>query len=288
MYCARANKLRVFNNMSALTRPRLRGGRAINLQRRSSKRRRVDVKYEDEGSSRDSQMDKVWKPDDWRAQFDNIVAMRRERDAPVDKMGAEKQAGADLSPKVSRFHVLVSLMLSSQTKDQVTDAAMTNLRDRGLTIENILTMEESEIGDLIYPVGFWKRKAQYLKKTCAILRDQYDSDIPRTVKELCQLPGVGPKMAHLTMNIAWKEPCGIGVDTHVHRISNRLGWVKSPTTTPEQTRVELESWLPRKHWIEINLLLVGFGQQTCLPVSPKCRQCLNNSTCPFGRKETKR
>ena len=100
MYCARANKLRVFNNMSALTRPRLRGGRAINLQRRSSKRRRVDVKYEDEGSSRDSQMDKVWKPDDWRAQFDNIVAMRRERDAPVDKMGAEKQAGADLSPKV--------------------------------------------------------------------------------------------------------------------------------------------------------------------------------------------
>jgi endonuclease-3 len=127
-----------------------------------------------------------------------------------------------------------------------------------------------------------------LKKTCQVLKDQYDGDIPKTVKELCQLPGVGPKMAHLTMNIAWKEVSGIGVDTHVHRISNRLGWVKKATKNPEETRVELESWLPREHWIEVNLLLVGFGQQTCLPVSPRCQQCLNNKLCPFGVKELQR
>ena len=89
-----------------------------------------------------------------------------------------------------------------------------------------------------------KRKAQYLKKTAQILKDKYGGDIPNSVKELCDLPGVGPKMAYLTMTAAWNKCVGIGVDTHVHRISNRLGWTRRTTKEPEQTRKELEDWLP--------------------------------------------
>lgn len=92
--------------------------------------------------------------------------------------------------------------------------------------------------------------------------------------------GVGPKMAHIVMRVAWGIVTGIGVDTHVHRIANRLKWVKKPTKTPEETRVSLESWLPFELWWEVNELLVGFGQNTCKPVHPLCSQCLNNDICP--------
>lgn len=121
---------------------------------------------------------------------------------------------------------------------------------------------------------------KHLKKTAEILKRDYDCDIPDSVEGLCKLPGVGPKMAHLCMNIAWKKQSGIGVDTHVHRISNRLGWVK--TKNPEETRKALQGWLPQSKWTEINWLLVGFGQQTCLPVGPDCAGCLNKSICPTG------
>lgn len=115
-----------------------------------------------------------------------------------------------------------------------------------------------------------------------MLRDQYNDDIPNTVETLCKLPGVGPKMAHICMKVAWGEVTGIGVDTHVHRISNRLGWVRN-TKTPEGTRKELEEWLPQEIWSEVNHLLVGFGQQICQPVRPQCATCLNHELCPFGR-----
>lgn len=132
----------------------------------------------------------------------------------------------------------------------------------------------------------FQRKVIYLKKTCEILKRDYDCDIPDNIDDLCKLSGVGPKMAHLCMNIAWKKQSGIGVDTHVHRISNRLGWAGTPgkpAKTPEDTRKALEDWLPEEKWTEINWLLVGFGQQRCLPVSPLCGDCLNRDLCPFGR-----
>ncbi|XP_014377033.1 endonuclease III-like protein 1, partial [Alligator sinensis] len=186
--------------------------------------------------------------------------------------------------RVRRYQVLLSLMLSSQTKDEVTSAAMLRLRERGLTVDNVLQTDDAALGRLIYPVGFWRNKVKYIKQTTAILKEQYGSDIPRTVKELVKLPGVGPKMAHLAMNIAWNDVSGIGVDTHVHRIANRLKWVKKETKTPEETRVALEDWLPRDLWSEINWLLVGFGQQTCLPVGPRCADCLNQALCPAAKR----
>ncbi|XP_032618527.1 endonuclease III-like protein 1 [Chelonoidis abingdonii] len=210
--------------------------------------------------------------------------MRRNKDAPVDQMGAEKCFDSSAPPEVMRYQVLLSLMLSSQTKDQVTSAAMLRLREHGLTVDNVLQTDDVTLGQLIYPVGFWKNKVKYIKQTTAILKQQYGSDIPSTVKELVNLPGVGPKMAHLVMDIAWKNVTGIGVDTHVHRISNRLKWVKKETKTPEETRVALEDWLPRDLWSEINWLLVGFGQQICQPVNPCCRECLNRHICPAAKR----
>jgi endonuclease III len=142
---------------------------------------------------------------------------------------------------------------------------------------------------------------KYIKNTTAILKEEYSGDIPNTVESLCRLPGVGPKMAHLCMNIGWGIVTGIGnifgfqectikllmptstgVDTHVHRISNRLGWVNSKN--PEDTRKQLEDWLPKEYWDEVNHLLVGFGQTLCRPVHPRCGDCLNKDSCPSAFK----
>ncbi|CAG8513237.1 1066_t:CDS:2 [Funneliformis mosseae] len=117
-------------------------------------------------------------------------------------------------------------------------------------------------------------------KVAKVCKEEYDNDIPDTVEGLMKLPGVGPKMAYLCMQVAWKQNQGIGVDVHVHRISNRLGWCKTEKVGPENTRQSLESWLPRSLWREINPIFVGFGQTTCLPRYPKCSSCPVSDMCP--------
>ncbi|GLV44582.1 uncharacterized protein CBL_13486 [Carabus blaptoides fortunei] len=225
------------------------------------------------------------EPPNWQEVLQNLREMRKNNNAPVDSMGCDKCMDENAPAETMRYQALISLMLSSQTKDQVTYAAMQKLLVHGLTVPNILNTTDAKLGELIYPVGFWKSKVKYIKNTSEILRDQYKGDIPKTVVDLCKLPGVGPKMAHLCMKTAWGEITGIGVDTHVHRISNRLGWVN--TKIPEGTRKELESWLPEDLWKEVNNLLVGFGQQICKPVNPQCATCLNLDLCPFGRSNLK-
>ncbi|XP_061888506.1 endonuclease III-like protein 1 isoform X3 [Entelurus aequoreus] len=215
-----------------------------------------------------------------------IRDMRSNRDAPVDHMGAEKSYDAEAPANVRRFQVLVSLMLSSQTKDQVTAAAMQRLRAHGCTAEKLLSTDDDTLGKLIYPVGFWRNKVKFLKLTAAMLVKDFGGDIPDSVEGLVRLPGVGPKMAHLAMDIAWDQVSGIGVDTHVHRISNRLGWLRKATKNPEKTRKALEEWLPRELWSEINWLLVGFGQQVCLPTNPLCSVCLNQHSCPSAHQNS--
>uniref|UniRef100_A0A914VXM8 Endonuclease III homolog n=1 Tax=Plectus sambesii TaxID=2011161 RepID=A0A914VXM8_9BILA len=225
----------------------------------------------------------AWEPPLWRRHLENIRLMRATSDAPVDTMGCSELADIAADPKVKRFQVLLSLMLSSQTKDQITAAAMERLKTSGCSIDDVLRYTEAQIEQMITPVSFYKRKAIYIRKAAAILKDRYDNDIPTTVELLCELPGVGPKMAHLVMQVAWGQVTGIAVDTHVHRISNRLGWVPKPTKNPEHTRKYLEQWMPREQWDDINKLLVGFGQQTCRAVKPKCDWCLNKEICPYGR-----
>jgi len=190
----------------------------------ASQTQRKHIKPVLENSSKTNESD--WSPDNWEQVYDNIRQMRSERSAPVDTMGCERSHDISATPAVQRFQCLISLMLSSQTKDEVNFGAMTRLKNNGLTIDNILETSDTKLGELIYPVGFWRRKVVYIKETSQILKDKYNSDIPKTVEELCQLKGVGPKMAYICMNVAWGQPTGIGVDTHVHRICGRLGWTE--------------------------------------------------------------
>ena len=166
-------------------------------------------------------------------------------------------------------------MLSSQTKDTTNAIAMrrlqTELPPPGLTLETILDVDPMRLNELIYVVGFHNNKTRYIKATALILRDNFAGDIPDTIEGLMSLPGVGPKMAYLCLSAAWGRTEGIGVDVHVHRITNLWGWHK--TKTPEETRLALQAWLPRDKWHEINHLLVGFGQTICLPVGRDCNVC---------------
>lgn len=155
---------------------------------------------------------------------------------------------------------------------------MERLKQHQLSIQFIEDVKPEDLQELLKPVGFYRRKAEYLKKVATILKQDYDNDIPDTVEGLMKLPGVGPKMAHLAMLVAWNKVTGVAVDTHVHRICNRLQWVA--TKTPEQTQVQLEKWLPKEYWVDFNHSLVGFGQSICSPVKPKCGECLNRSLCP--------
>ncbi|KAH8266329.1 hypothetical protein KR038_000150 [Drosophila bunnanda] len=223
----------------------------------------------------------------WLSHLENIRIMRNRLPAPVDTMGCHRCADPKADAKTQRFQNLVALMLSSQTKDQTTFEAMNRLKERTLTTFSIKGMPVTELENLLHPVSFYKNKAKYLKQTVEILINKYDSDIPDNPKELIALPGVGPKMAHICMAVAWNKVTGIGVDVHVHRLTNRLGWVPQPTKEPEQTRIGLEMWLPHSLWSEVNHLFVGFGQTICTPLKPNCGECLNKDICPSAFKETK-
>ncbi|XP_070317132.1 endonuclease III-like protein 1 isoform X3 [Odocoileus virginianus] len=190
------------------------GRKSYGPVKRQRKARRLSVAYEasegEKGEGPERLQAPSWEPQDWRRQLDNIRTMRSGKDAPVDQLGAEHCFDPSASPKVRRYQVLLSLMLSSQTKDQVTAGAMQRLRARGLTVDSILQMDDSTLGALIYPVGFWRSKVKYIKQTSEILQQRYSGDIPASVAELVALPGVGPKMAHLAMAVAWGTVSGIG------------------------------------------------------------------------------
>ncbi|KAN0073773.1 DNA glycosylase [Tylopilus felleus] len=227
-------------------------------------------------------------PDRWAEAYAAIKEMRARIEAPVDTMGCQLAQRGESEPKNQRFATLVSLMLSSQTKDEVTDAAIAKLRAAlggAISVQALMEADDALIADCIAKVGFWRKKTQYIKQAARRLYEDFDADVPKTVEELCSLAGVGPKMAFLTLQVAWNLNVGIGVDVHVHRITNRLGWHAPPTKNPEETRVNLESWLPKVLQGEINHLLVGFGQTICLPVGPKCGECTLSAAglCPSAQ-----
>ena len=204
-------------------------------------------------------------PDGWRETYDLIEELRADRTAVVDSMGTEAIAeddGAPSDPDERAYHVLISLMLSSQTKDTVNLATMQKLRAHGLTVANILATPDETLNELIRAVGFHNNKVKYIKEASAILRDEHGGRVPDTMEGLLALPGVGPKMALICLNVNHGKVEGISVDTHVHRICNQLGWCgEGGTKQPEQTRRAIESWMPRDVWPHVNLLLVGLGQE---------------------------
>jgi len=220
-------------------------------------------------------------PPNFKRVWQLVEDMRSSADAPVDTMGCERLADETQSPATRRYQQLVSLMLSSQTKDELTAQVMQRLQAHGLTVANILRTSRARLTALLLGVGFHNRKAEYLAETTRILHSEYGGDSPGDLARLLRLPGVGPKMAHLFLQVAYGQCQGIGVDVHMHRISGRLGWVKAAECpTPEHTRRALEEWLPRQYWRPINALLVGFGQTVCRPVYPRCADCTARALCP--------
>ncbi len=179
--------------------------------------------------------------------------------------------------KRSPYRVLISTLLSLRTKDETTLKASKRLFEKADTPEKMLTLSKEEIEKLIYPVGFYHRKAEQILKISKILIEKYNGKVPDSLDELLKLPGVGRKTANLVLNEGFGKS-GICVDTHVHRISNRLGLVK--TKNPTETEFALQKVLPKKHWIIFNTLLVTLGQNICTPISPKCSTCPLNSICP--------
>lgn len=174
------------------------------------------------------------------------------------------------------FRVLISTVLSLRTKDETTAAASGRLFSLADTPEAMLALDEKDIAEAIYPVGFYKTKAKNILGICRELIGRRGSRVPDDLDELLKLRGVGRKTANLVLTLGYGKP-GICVDTHVHRISNRLGYIE--TRTPYDTEMELRRKLPAKHWIDYNSLLVAFGQHLCRPISPKCSICPVETYC---------
>jgi endonuclease-3 len=168
------------------------------------------------------------------------------------------------------FPILISTVLSSRTKDEVTAQAAGRLLSLAATPEDMVTLSEEEIRKAIYPVGFYRIKARAILEICRDLIGRFDSKVPDTIDQLLTLRGVGRKTANLVLTLGFNKE-GLCVDTHVHRISNRLGYVR--TKTPEETEYALRAKLPNKYWARYNTLMVAFGRHVCFPVSPFCSRC---------------
>jgi endonuclease-3 len=175
------------------------------------------------------------------------------------------------------FRVLISTILSLRTQDATTAVAARRLFARAATPQAMLRLRAATIAKLIYPVGFYRTKARTILAVCRALLERFGGEVPRDLDALLTFQGVGRKTANLVLTLGFGAP-GICVDTHVHRITNRWGYVR--TRVPNDTEQALRRKLPRAHWIEINDLLVAFGQRVCRPISPHCTRCPIAEHCP--------
>ncbi len=205
------------------------------------------------------------------------AVMRRLRKAidGLDEPAVEKIAR---DQRKNAFHVLISTMLSAQTRDPVTAAASRRLFRVARTPQAMARLTPAEIQPLIYPVSFYRNKAVHVQQACEQLVARFGGVVPKTMEELLTLPGVGRKTANLVLILAHQSADNICVDTHVHRISNRLGWVS--TRTPDETEQALYAVADRRWWPIINLYLVIWGQNVCRPVYPLCGECAVADLCP--------
>ncbi len=178
------------------------------------------------------------------------------------------------------FQLLVMTMLSARTKDTTTIPIVRKMFAKYPQPEDYINMELKQIEKMIYHVGFHRVKAEHLQQLSMILIDKFQGRVPRTLKELITLPGVGRKTANCILNYAFHQPA-IAVDVHVHRIANRMGWCK--TATVEQTELQLQKVIPKEEWMNVNKLLVGHGQTICKPLKPDCLNCPVREYCNFAQ-----
>jgi endonuclease-3 len=181
-----------------------------------------------------------------------------------------------VSERKDPYKVLISCILSLRTKDKTTGEASGRLFKVASTSKKMIRLSKVRIQKLIYPVGFYRNKARVILGISRKIIKDFAGEVPRKLEELLSLKGVGRKTANLVLGLGYNIPA-ICVDTHVHRISNRLGWVR--TDIPEQTEEALRKIIPQRHWIRLNTLLVAFGQNICLPISPFCSRCYANKYC---------
>ena len=175
------------------------------------------------------------------------------------------------------FTTIISCLLSHRTQVEVTDQASIRLLSKYNTPEKIVKLTEKQIQELIYPVGFYKIKSKRIKDISKTLIEEYNSQVPNNLEELLKLKGVGRKTANIVMVYGHKKQGFLPIDTHCHRIPNRIGWIK--TKTPEETEMALKSVLPKKYWDDFNHLFVTFGQNICVPISPFCSKCPIKKYC---------
>ncbi|OMJ10698.1 Endonuclease III-like protein [Smittium culicis] len=219
---------------------------------------------------------------DWELILRRIKEFRSKNQAPVDTIGCHAIGTRGSTPAINRYRTLVALILSSQTRDEMTSAAVDNLNaalSGGLSPTSLVAATDDTIKQAIKSVGFANTKVKYLRQTSRLLLERHNGDVPNQLAELLDLPGVGPKMAYLALQSCWDVNIGIGVDTHVFRISHKLGFVPQSSKTPEDTRKRLQKLLPQSEWPTINPLLVGFGQILCTAKKPDCNNCPVNDLC---------
>jgi endonuclease-3 len=189
----------------------------------------------------------------------------------------EPSVSAMAAARASPFRVLIATVLSLRTKDEVTLPASERLFRLADTPQSMLRLSPEEIQQAIYPVCFYRNKSRHILGICERLIERYDGRVPDTLEQLLEFKGIGRKTANLVLILGYGKPA-MCVDTHVHRISNRLGYIK--TKTPDESEMALRKKLPAKHWMKYNDLLVAFGQNQCKPVSPLCGSCLVSKFCP--------
>jgi len=177
----------------------------------------------------------------------------------------------------SPFLVLISCILSLRTKDTTTGPAAKRLFALADNPKSMSELSKKQIEKAIYPVGFYPTKAKYIKKVCKILINNYNNKVPNNEKELLKLPGIGRKCMSITMCYGFFKSGYLAIDTHCHRIPNRLGWIN--TKNPEQTEKEIKKILPKKYWRDFNDIFVTFGQNICVPISPFCSRCCIRRYC---------
>ena len=208
----------------------------------------------------------------------NVKAVMRALAREIDGLDLPAVEKVSQSQQEDPFQILVATMLSARTQDATTLAASTRLFKAARTPRTMGKLTVRQIERLIYPVSFYRHKARHVKATCRLLVERFNGRVPHAMDELLTLPGVGRKTANLVLILGFRSAKNICVDTHVHRISNRLGWVT--TRTPHETEHALYAATDQRWWPMINLYLVTWGQNVCRPVYPRCGECALRGYCP--------
>jgi endonuclease-3 len=238
---------------------------------------------EEDGNSNSEDNELLERKERFERDFEKIKEMRKETPAVVDTQGLSSciETCDKNDRKLMKFQGLVSLMLSPQTKDNITYETTQKLIEYGLNIDNILKISEEELVEMIFKVSFHNVKAKNIKKLAEKLREEYDDDAPETLEEIVKFPGIGRKIGLLYLKECCQQVEGVAVDTHIHKIANRLKWVNN-TKDPNKTSMELEKIVDKKYWESINGILVGFGQEICKSVKPLCEEsCTLCDDCPY-------